>query len=104
MFRSQDHLQGSTLFLAKVTFLKTLTDKLISDLLYLSNEPTSCTKFLFYNKFISFLYMFREHVLIIRRSTFHYTASGIIKPASGRLVHRLRVLSQPVGVMIPEAV
>jgi len=26
MFRSQDHLQGATLFLAKVTFLKTFTD------------------------------------------------------------------------------
>ena len=26
MFRSQDHLQGPTLFLAKVTFFKTLTD------------------------------------------------------------------------------
>ena len=35
-----------------------------------------CTKFLFYNKFISFLYMFRAHVLIIRRSKLHYTPSG----------------------------
>ena len=26
MFRSQDHLQGATVFLAKVKFLKTLTD------------------------------------------------------------------------------
>ena len=26
MFRSQDHLQGATRFLAKVTFLKTLAD------------------------------------------------------------------------------
>ena len=41
---------------------------------------------LFHNKFfISYLYMFRTHVLIIRRSKLHYTASGI-------------------GVMIPEAV
>ena len=39
--------------------------------------------------FISCLYMFRAHVLIIRRSKLHYTASGIITP---------------VGVMIPEAV
>jgi len=33
--------------------------------------------------------MFRAHVLIIRRSKLHYTASGIITP---------------IGVMIPEAV
>ena len=35
-------------------------------------------KFLFYNKFISFLYMIRVYVLIIRRSKLHYTASGIV--------------------------
>jgi len=35
---------------------------------------------LFYNKFISCLYMFRAHVLIIRRSKLYYTASGFIKP------------------------
>ena len=46
-------------------------------------------QFVFYNKFISCLYMFRAHVLIIMRSKFHYTASGIITP---------------IGVMIPEAV
>ena len=34
--------------------------------------------------------MFRAHVLIIRRSKLHYTASGIITPIGGRLVHRLR--------------
>jgi len=34
----------------------------------LCNYPTWCTKFLFYNKFISCLYMFRAHVLIIKRS------------------------------------
>jgi len=44
---------------------------------------------LFYNKFISCLYMFQAHVLIIRRSKLHYTASGIITP---------------IGAMIPEAV
>jgi len=40
---------------------------------------------LFYNKFISCLYMFRAHVLIIRRSKLHYTASDIItlKQVSG---------------------
>ena len=43
--------------------------------------------------------MFRAHVLIIRRSKLHYTASVIITPIGGCLVHRLRedaVLSQPV--------
>jgi len=44
-------------------------------------------KILFYNKFISCLYMFRAHVLIIRRSKLYYTASGIITPIGGRLVH-----------------
>ena len=43
-------------------------------------------KSLFYNKFISCLYMFRAHVFIFMRSKLHYTASGII------------------GVMIQEAV
>jgi len=32
---------------------------------------------------------FEHHVLIIRRSKLHYTASGIITPVGGRLVHRL---------------
>ena len=41
---------------------------------------------LFYNKFISCLYMFRAHVLIIRRSKLHFTASGIVTPIGGRLV------------------
>ena len=36
---------------------------------------------------MSCLYMFREHVLIIRRSKLHYTASGINTPIGGRLVH-----------------
>jgi len=47
-------------------------------------------KILFYNKFISCLYMFGAHVLIIRRSKLYYTAYGIITPIGGRLVHRLR--------------
>ena len=42
---------------------------------------------LFYNKFISCLYIFRAHVLIIRRSKLYYTASGIITPIGGRLAH-----------------
>jgi len=33
---------------------------------------------------------FEHYVLIIRRSKLYYTASGIIIPAGGRLVHRLR--------------
>ena len=40
---------------------------------------------------------FEHHVLIIRRSKLHYTASGFITPIGGRLVHR--VLSQPVHEM-----
>ena len=44
---------------------------------------------LFYNKFISCLYMFRAHTLVIRRSKLHYTASGIIIP---------------IGMLIPEVV
>jgi len=45
-------------------------------------------KILFYNKFISCLYIFRAYVLIIGSSKLHYTASGIIIT---------------IGVMIPEA-
>jgi len=30
--------------------------------------------------------MFREHVLIMRRSKLHYTASGIITPIGGHMV------------------
>ena len=44
-------------------------------------------KFCFTISFISCIYMFRAHVLIIRRSELHYTASGIITPIGGRLVH-----------------
>ena len=49
-------------------------------------------------------------MLIIRRSKLHYTASGIITPIGGHLVHRLREgcsplsICAPDGVMIPEAV
>ena len=40
---------------------------------------------------------FEHYALIIRRSTFYYTASGIITPVGGRPVHRLREdFSQPV--------
>ena len=37
-------------------------------------------KICFTISFISCLYMFRAHVLIIRRSKLHYTASGVITP------------------------
>jgi len=46
-------------------------------------------KICFTISFISCLYMFRAHVLIISRSRLHYTASGIITP---------------IVVMIPEDV
>ena len=39
-------------------------------------QPTWCTKF--YIKFISSLYMFRAHVLIVRKAKLYYTVSGII--------------------------
>ena len=56
---------------------------------YLSQQLTNLMhKILFYNKLVSCHYMFRAHVLIIRRSKLHYTASGIITP---------------IRVMIPEA-
>ena len=55
--------------------------------------------------------MFRAHVLIVRRAKLYYTASGVIIPADGRPVHRLREDSlnlctgrPPIGVMIPETV
>ena len=57
---------------------------------YLSQYLTNLMhKICFTISFISCLYMFRAHVLIIRRSKLRYTASGIITP---------------IGVMIPEAV
>jgi hypothetical protein len=43
-------------------------------------------KICFTISFISCLYMFRAHVLIITRSKLLYTASGIITPIRGRLV------------------
>jgi len=36
------------------------------------------------------LYVSSTIVLIIRRSKLYYTASGIITPVGGRLVHRLK--------------
>jgi len=56
-------------------------------------------KVLFYNKFISCIYMFQAHVFIIRRSKLDYITSGIItlKQVSG-----LKPLTC-FSVMIPEA-
>ena len=51
-------------------------------------------KDLFYDKFISCLYMFRARVLIIRRSKLYYTASGII---TLKQVSRLKLLKYSVG-------
>ena len=34
--------------------------------------------------------MFRAHVLIVRRAKLYYTATSIITPIGGHLVHRLR--------------
>ena len=55
---------------------------------YLSQYLTNLMhKVCFTITFISCLYMFRAHVLIIRRSKLHYTSSGIITPIGGRLVY-----------------
>jgi len=45
-------------------------------------------KFLFYNKFIKCLYMFREICAHHQEVKLFYTASGIITPLGGRPVHR----------------
>ena len=53
--------------------------------------------------------MFRAHVLIIRRSKLHYTASGIITPI-GVMIRRSKLhytatgIITPIDVMIPDAV
>jgi len=61
--------------------LKRLLDEAETGLSSLSQYLTNLMhKICFTISFISFLYMFRAHVLIIRRSELHYTASGIITP------------------------
>jgi len=51
----------------------------LSQYIYLSIfNQLDAQNFCFTISFISCLYMFRAHVLIIRRSKLHYTASGII--------------------------
>ena len=59
---------------------------LISIFISLFNQ-LDAQHFCFTISFISCLYTFRAHVLIIRRSKLHYTAFGIITPIGGRLVH-----------------
>jgi len=49
-------------------------------------------KICFTISFISCLYMFRAHVLIIRRSKLYYTAFGIITPIGGRPQINLLIL------------
>jgi len=61
-------------------------------------------KFLFYDKFIICLYMFRALCAHHQEVKLYYTASGIIKSVGGRPVHRLRedwleCLSQPAHRM-----
>jgi len=64
------------------------TCRIINRLLCLSQYLTNLMhKICFTISFISCLYVFRAHVFIIRRSKLHYTASGIITPIGGRLVH-----------------
>ena len=48
--------------------------------------------------------MFRAHALIIRRSKLHYTASGIITPIGGRLMHETATYrcSVPFSVNLAE--
>ena len=67
--------------------------------IYLSNQPTWCTKFLFYNKFISCLYMFwaptahhQEVKIALHSLWYHYT----YRWPSGAQVER----RPPIGVMI----
>ena len=70
--------------------------KQVTPFIYLSINQLDAQKFCFT---ISLFHAstVRAHILIIRRSKLHYTASGIITPIAGHLVHRLiRVLSQPV--------
>jgi len=67
---------------------------------YLSQYLTNLMhKICFTIRLISCLYTFRAHVLIIRRSKLHYTASGIITPIGGRHVHGLREQHQHTLVL-----
>ena len=60
------------------------------------------------------LHVFEHHVLIVRRSKFYYTASGIITPIGvmipeavfrrSKFYYTASGIITPIGVMIPEAV
>ena len=80
---SATHGEEQFVYLSITPFFFLLTCISVYSSQYLTNLMH---KICFTVSFISCLYMFRAHVLIIRRSKFHYTASGIITP---------------VGVMIP---
>ena len=56
----------------------------------LSNYPTWCTKSCFIISLLNASTCFERYVLINRRSKLYYTASVIITPVDGHLVHRLR--------------
>ena len=79
---------GNSSLLASCTLTPSLSHFFKSQ--YLTNLMH---KICFTISFISCLYMFRAHVLIIRRSKLHYTASGITKPIGGRLVHETTTYS-----------
>jgi len=85
------------LFHLKVNFDVLLTVYL-SIFILVINE-LDAQNFLFYNKFISCLYMFRAHVLIIR-SILHYTATGIIIPIGVHLVHVHRLIKDYLSIFI----
>jgi len=67
------------------TFFDVLLTMYLSIIISVINQHDTNFFFLFYNKISSCLYMFRAHVLIIRRSKLLYTASVIITPIGGRL-------------------
>jgi len=54
-----------------------------------SNQPTRCTKSFFIISLLHASTCFEHYMfIIIKRSKFYYTASGIITPIGGRPVHR----------------
>jgi len=67
-----------------------LTYNVATDNLILVINQLDAQNFCFTVSSFRSLYMLRAHVLIIRKPKLHYTASGIITPTGGRLVHRLR--------------
>ena len=81
--------------------------------LHLEHGESLRTRFINSCFIISLLYASTcfEHHVLIRRSKFYYTASGITTPVGGRPEHRLGEDSKdlctgwpPIGVVIPDAV